>query len=126
MPVPLRTPRVLKGETQVERAEDGDRVNGPDPEKQYLRFQADMRNSETTKTFPLGPSHDDREPRAIGTPIVQTSHEMHNVEPGDHGTDVDPFADARAFEEWGIPAYVGTLIRLNDKVRRYRPTSGMT
>ena len=66
------------------------RLNGPDPEKQYLRFQADMRNSQALKKVPEELS----------------------------GTDVDRFAEVRAVEEWGIPGYVGALIRLNDKVRR--------
>ena len=36
----------------------------------------------------------------------------------DYGRDHDPFANVRASEEWGIPAWVGAMVRLNDKVRR--------
>jgi hypothetical protein len=43
---------------------------------------------------------------------------LHTKKQGDYGRDDDPFANVRASEEWGIPAWVGAMIRLNDKVRR--------
>ena len=45
---------------------------------------------------------------------------MHDVKQSDYGSDNDPFANVRATEEWGIPAWVGAMIRLNDKVARLK------
>ncbi len=44
--------------------------------------------------------------------------ELHDRKQEDYGTDNDPFANVRASELWGIPAWVGAMIRLNDKVKR--------
>ena len=44
--------------------------------------------------------------------------ELHDRKQQDYGTDSDPFANVRASELWGIPAWVGAMIRLNDKVKR--------
>lgn len=43
---------------------------------------------------------------------------LHDKKQEDYGTDSDPFANVRASEQWGIPAWVGAMIRLNDKVKR--------
>ena len=43
---------------------------------------------------------------------------IHRRKSADYGRTNDPFANVRASEEWGIPGWVGTLIRANDKVRR--------
>lgn len=43
---------------------------------------------------------------------------MHDLKQGDYGTDVDPFANVRSSVSWGVPAWVGAMIRLNDKVTR--------
>jgi hypothetical protein len=43
---------------------------------------------------------------------------LHTVKGADYGREGDPYANCRASEEWGIPAWVGTLIRANDKMRR--------
>lgn len=44
--------------------------------------------------------------------------ELHDRKQEDYGRGDDPFANVRASEEWGIPGWVGAMIRLNDKVRR--------
>jgi hypothetical protein len=44
--------------------------------------------------------------------------ELHDRKQEDYGSDTDPFANVRASERWGIPAWVGALVRLNDKVAR--------
>lgn len=49
--------------------------------------------------------------------------ELHDKKQEDYGRTTDPFANVRASEEWGIPAWVGALIRLNDKVRRLQKLS---
>lgn len=43
---------------------------------------------------------------------------MHDRKSKDYGTDTDPFANVRASEEWGMPAWVGCMVRASDKVRR--------
>lgn len=44
--------------------------------------------------------------------------ELHDKKQQDYGRTEDPFANVRATEEWGMPAWVGAMMRLNDKVRR--------
>ena len=46
--------------------------------------------------------------------------ELHDKKSFDYGADNDPLANVRASEEFGIPAWVGALIRLNDKVVRLK------
>lgn len=43
---------------------------------------------------------------------------LHDMKQADYGTDGDPFANVRASEQWGVPAWVGTMIRANDKIKR--------
>jgi hypothetical protein len=50
--------------------------------------------------------------------VLDEIRELHRVKQHDYGREDDPFANVRASEEWGIPAWVGALVRLNDKVRR--------
>ncbi len=45
--------------------------------------------------------------------------ELHDKKSLDYGTDEDPFNNIRASaKEWGIPAWVGAMLRATDKVRR--------
>ena len=44
--------------------------------------------------------------------------ELHDRKQEDYGTDTDPFANVRQSEQWGIPAWVGAMVRLNDKIKR--------
>lgn len=44
--------------------------------------------------------------------------ELHDKKQADYGRTTDPFANVRATEEWGMPGWVGAMMRLNDKVRR--------
>ncbi len=46
--------------------------------------------------------------------------ELHDRKQRDYGTDSDPFANVRASEDFGIPAWMGCLIRMNDKVQRLK------
>jgi hypothetical protein len=50
--------------------------------------------------------------------ILDEMRSLHQMKAFDYGADEDPLANLRASEDFGIPAYVGALIRLNDKVRR--------
>lgn len=45
---------------------------------------------------------------------------MHTKKQADYGrADIgDPFANVRASEDFGIPGWIGAIIRANDKVRR--------
>jgi hypothetical protein len=44
--------------------------------------------------------------------------ELHNKKQADYGRDNDPFANVRASAEWGIPPWVGALVRAGDKFKR--------
>lgn len=50
--------------------------------------------------------------------ILAELGELHDKKQGDYGTTTDPFNNVRATTNWDIPAWVGALIRLNDKVNR--------
>ena len=43
---------------------------------------------------------------------------LHRDKQRDYGKETDPFANVRASEEWGIPGWVGCMVRANDKIRR--------
>jgi len=58
-------------------------------------------------------------------PASQRFHEilrelgaLHDKKQKDYGTDTDPFANVRGSTEWGVPAWVGALVRANDKIKR--------
>lgn len=46
---------------------------------------------------------------------LQTLHDRKNQ---DYGRDTDPYANVRASEDWGVPAWQGAMIRATDKLRR--------
>ena len=50
--------------------------------------------------------------------ILQAVGELHDRKQKDYGRGDDPFANVRATEAWGIPAWVGAMIRANDKIVR--------
>ncbi len=51
--------------------------------------------------------------------ILKKLGELHDKKGADYGTDEDPFNNIRASaKEWGIPAWVGAMLRATDKVRR--------
>ncbi len=51
--------------------------------------------------------------------ILKTLGSLHDKKQLDYGTDEDPFNNIRASaKEWGIPAWVGAMLRATDKVRR--------
>ena len=43
---------------------------------------------------------------------------LHSSKQRDYGKDQDPFANVRASEDFGVPGWVGCMIRANDKMRR--------
>lgn len=50
--------------------------------------------------------------------LLAEAGSLHDRKQADYGAGDDPFANVRASEEWGIPGWVGAMVRLNDKVRR--------
>lgn len=50
--------------------------------------------------------------------LLDEIEELHARKQRDYGTSVDPFANVRASEDWGIAPYLGALIRLSDKIKR--------
>ena len=50
--------------------------------------------------------------------ILEELSEMHQKKGKDYGTQHDPLANVRASITWGVPSWVGTMIRANDKVIR--------
>lgn len=50
--------------------------------------------------------------------ILEQLGSLHDRKQEDYGAEGDPFANIRASEKWGIPSWVGALVRLNDKVHR--------
>jgi len=47
--------------------------------------------------------------------VLEQIGDMHARKSADYGIDGDPFRNIRASEEWGIPAWLGALIRGSDK-----------
>lgn len=50
--------------------------------------------------------------------LLEIAGETHDRKQADYGAGDDPFANVRASEAWGIPGWVGAMVRLNDKVKR--------
>lgn len=50
--------------------------------------------------------------------IIKELGELHDKKQEDYGKDSDPFHNVRSTEFWGVPAWIGALLRLNDKVVR--------
>lgn len=46
--------------------------------------------------------------------------ELHSRKQHDYGKDEDPFANIRASADFGVPPWVGAVIRMNDKVTRLK------
>ena len=78
-------------------------------------------SSESLCKFPLGVQHKtpDRHPNSARYhELLAEAGELHDRKQADYGRGDDPFANVRASDEWGVPGWVGAMIRLNDKVRR--------
>lgn len=52
--------------------------------------------------------------------LLKEMGELHDKKQRDYGTDLDPFANVRASEEFGVASWVGALVRLNDKIVRLK------
>lgn len=49
---------------------------------------------------------------------IQEILDLHYKKQADYGRAGDPFANVRASEDFGVKSWVGTAIRMNDKMRR--------
>ena len=52
--------------------------------------------------------------------VLDEMWDVHQKKSHDYGKDEDPLQNIRAAEEFGVPNWVGTAIRLNDKVQRLK------
>jgi hypothetical protein len=50
--------------------------------------------------------------------IVKNILDLHNIKQADYGRTGDPFANVRASEDFGVDPWIGSAIRMNDKMRR--------
>lgn len=58
--------------------------------------------------------------------ILCEALELHSSKSKDYGLDQDPYANVRQSEDFGVPAWKGSMIRANDKIVRIKKfaTSG--
>ena len=52
--------------------------------------------------------------------ILDEMWALHVRKGADYGSNTDPYANVRASEDFGVPPWVGALIRLNDKITRLK------
>lgn len=52
--------------------------------------------------------------------LLRTIGELHDKKQQDYGSEEDPFANVRASAAFGIPAWVGCMVRANDKMHRIK------
>lgn len=50
--------------------------------------------------------------------LLKQIGDLHDKKQSDYGRPTDPFANVRASDDFGVPGWVGALIRGNDKMRR--------
>ena len=50
--------------------------------------------------------------------ILAELGELHDTKQKDYGADHDPFANVRNSQDFGVPAWVGSAMRANDKMKR--------
>ena len=57
------------------------------------------------------------------TQVLDEIRAMHDRKQADYGSDDDPFANIRASELFGMPAWLGAIIRASDKISRIQAFS---
>jgi hypothetical protein len=50
--------------------------------------------------------------------LLQKIGDLHDQKQCDYGRAGDPFSNVRASEDFGIPGWIGCMVRANDKMRR--------
>jgi len=62
--------------------------------------------------------------RNLGDPrlhaLLKEIGDLHDRKQADYGTSGDPFANVRSSQEFGVPPWIGALVRMNDKVTRLK------
>jgi hypothetical protein len=62
---------------------------------------------------------EDRHPLSVRFhELLGEAGELHDLKQLDYGLDADPFANVRATKDWGMPSWVGAMVRATDKVKR--------
>ena len=71
---------------------------------------------------PLGEGYLDLPPAPKGDPrfhaLLKQIGDLHDLKQQGYGTTHDAFANVRASEDFGIPGWVGCMVRANDKMKR--------
>lgn len=52
--------------------------------------------------------------------LLKEAGDLHDAKQSDYGTGKDPFANIRASEEFGVDAWIGSIMRGNDKMARIK------
>lgn len=52
--------------------------------------------------------------------ILKEMSALHTKKGSDYGTGADPYANIRASADFGIPAWLGAIMRMNDKITRIK------
>src|SRR5437899_2126780 len=52
--------------------------------------------------------------------IIDELKELHNKKSADYGSGADPYANVRSSADFGVPPWVGAMIRGNDKITRIK------
>lgn len=50
--------------------------------------------------------------------ILKELGDLHELKNKDYGREGDPYANVRGSLDWGVPAWVGAMVRATDKVKR--------
>jgi len=63
-----------------------------------------------------------RQKQSVGDPrfhaLLREIGDLHDKKQQDYGSDTDPLANVRASQQYGVAPWIGTLVRMNDKVHR--------
>jgi hypothetical protein len=52
--------------------------------------------------------------------VAEEAVALHDKKNKDYGTEADPYYNVRSSQEFGIPAWLGVYIRMNDKMTRVK------
>lgn len=94
--------QILSGDRYRELEDEEDNLDEPEEFEFYPENSAPSRNGLDTRF----------------SDVVRQMEELHYKKQKDYGHTSDPFANVRASEDFGIPGWVGAVIRGNDKMKR--------
>lgn len=98
-----------KSTTLITQAKSGDSFAQP-----VIRVSESLETTLISFALPPGTPP---ESRAFYLALGEAA-DMHARKQADYGRTEDPFANVRASEDFGIPGWVGCMVRANDKMRR--------